>query len=76
MKVYKFQQLYTQDQKNMVKYILADRRENAMKKAILKFGQCFAALAFFFATLTANSTCMIIAYQPEEPDAVKKLRKF
>ncbi len=47
-----------------------------MKKAILKFGQCFAALALVFATVTANSACMIIAYQPEEPDAVKKLRKF
>lgn len=45
-----------------------------MKKAFIKFGQCFAALAFVFATLTANSSCMIIAHQPKEPDAVKKLR--
>lgn len=76
MKGYKFQQLCTQKQENMVICISADRRENAMKKAILKFGQCFAALALVFATATANSACMIIAYQPEEPDAVKKLRKF
>lgn len=54
----------------------ADGKEEAMKKAILKFGQCFAVLAFVFAAFTANSACMIIAYQPEEPDAVKKLRKF
>lgn len=55
---------------------MADRKEDAMKKAVLKFGQCFAALAFIFAAAMANSACMIIAYQPEEPDAVKKLRKF
>jgi len=53
-----------------------ERSLMAMKKAFIKFGQCFAALAFVFATLTANSSCMIIAHQPKEPDAVKKLRKF
>ncbi|MBS4933047.1 cyclic lactone autoinducer peptide [Ruminococcus sp. OM06-36AC] len=47
-----------------------------MKKMFLRFGQCFAALAFVFATVTANSSCMIIAHQPEEPESVKKLRKF
>lgn len=60
----------------MVLYSWQIERGVYMKKMFLRFGQCFAALAFVFATVTANSSCMIIAHQPEEPESVKKLRKF
>ena len=60
----------------MVLYSWQIERGVYMKKMFLRFGQCFAALAFVFATVTANSSCMIIAHQPEEPALRKNLCKF
>ena len=35
---------------------------------ITRFGGTMAALALVVATMTANSTCAWLAYQPEEPE--------
>lgn len=40
-----------------------------VKKAII-------GLAKKNATMEANTSCPVIGYQPKEPQAVKKLRKF
>lgn len=74
--IYQIQQDMMQNSNFMVLYSWQIERGVYMKKMFLRFGQCFAALAFVFATVTANSSCMIIAHQPEEPESVKKLRKF
>lgn len=74
--IYQIQQDRMQNSNFMVLYSWQIERGVYMKKMFLRFGQCFAALAFVFATVTANSSCMIIARQPEEPESVKKLRKF
>ena len=42
---------------------------------ITRFGGTMAALALVVATMTANSTCAWLAYQPEEPEEVKMLKK-
>ncbi len=44
-----------------------------MKKVIAK---TIAKVAKKTATKSANSTCLFYFYQPKEPKAVKKLRKF
>lgn len=44
-----------------------------MKKKVLK---SIAVLARKAAEGDVNSTCRFLGYQPKEPDAVKKLRKF
>ena len=41
---------------------------------ITRFGGTMAALALVVA-MTANSTCAWLAYQPEEPEEVKMLKK-
>lgn len=74
--IYQIQQDRMQNSNFMVLYSWQIERGVYMKKMFLRFRQCFAALAFVFATVTANSSCMIIAHQPEEPESVKKLRKF
>ena len=74
--IYQIQQDRMQNSNFMVLYSWQIERGVYMKKMFLRFGQCFAALAFVFATVTENSSCMIIAHQPEEPESVKKLRKF
>ena len=38
-------------------------------------GGTMAAVARVVATMTANSTCAWLAYQPEEPEEVKMLKK-
>ena len=47
--------------------------EKAMKKAVAK---TIAKAAKKTAAKSANSTCLFYFYQPKEPKAVKKLRKF
>lgn len=50
-----------------------------MKKAIgnflCKHGTGLAALALLLATVTANSTCYYMSYQPDEPATLSKLKK-
>ncbi|MBQ6944104.1 MAG: cyclic lactone autoinducer peptide [Ruminococcus sp.] len=42
---------------------------------ITKFGGMFAALALVITSFNANSACVWLAYQPEEPEEVKALKK-
>ena len=42
---------------------------------ITRFGGTMAALALVVATMTANSTCLWLSHQPEEPEDVKMLKK-
>ena len=50
-----------------------------MKKKITqfvtKFGGTMAAFAVVVAALTANSACLWLSHQSEEPDEVKQLKK-
>lgn len=50
-----------------------------MKKKITqfvtKFGGTMAAFAVMVAVLTANSACLWLTHQPEEPDEIKQLKK-
>lgn len=47
-----------------------------MKKMKEKVGKSIGKMAVFAAKMEANSACPYLTYQPEKPDAVKKLRKF
>lgn len=47
-----------------------------MKAFVQKYGHMLAALALVITTITANSTCTWLTYQPEMPENAKKLRKF
>jgi len=47
-----------------------------MKKNNLKWGRVIAAIILRSATNASNMACAHSYYQPETPDAVKKLRKF
>ena len=42
---------------------------------ITRFGGTLAGWALVVATMTANSTCFWLSYQPEEPEEVKMLKK-
>ncbi|MBU5314544.1 cyclic lactone autoinducer peptide [Tissierella carlieri] len=42
----------------------------------LKFSMTLASLALMVTSLNVNTTCMLIAHQPELPEGAKKLRKF
>lgn len=49
-----------------------------MKKVysfMAKFGGMIAAFAVVITSFTANSTCIWLSYQPEEPEEVKALKK-
>lgn len=50
--------------------------KNFIRKYVIKFGGCIAALAVVATTLTANSTCVWFTYQEQLPADAKKLRKF
>ena len=38
-------------------------------------GKCLAALAYCFAVLAANSACTLFYYEPEQPEALNRLKK-
>ena len=42
---------------------------------ITRLGGMVAAFAVVVTSLTANSACVWLAYQPEEPEEVKALKK-
>lgn len=49
-----------------------------MKKENLKktIGKVMGQMAVFIAKMEANSACPYLSYQPQKPNAVKKLRNF
>lgn len=46
-----------------------------MKKWIEKLATCIASLALASATVSANSCCMYVMYQPRLPESVEKLKR-
>jgi len=54
------------------------KEEVFMKKntMVKRLGQGIGKLAVSVAKMEANSACPYISYQPQKPEAVKKLRKF
>lgn len=46
-----------------------------IKSFLCKHGTMVAALALMLATVTANSTCYFLSYQPDEPKGLDKFRK-
>ena len=47
-----------------------------MRKFITKYSGVLTAIALMVASHSANVTCHYYFNQPEQPDAVKNLRKF
>jgi len=47
-----------------------------VKNFVLRFGGTIAALALIVTVFNVNTCCALYAYQPEIPDAAKKLQKF
>ena len=48
----------------------------ALASMLIRFGGIIASCALFFATVSANSHCIIPYYDGERPEAVAKLRKW
>lgn len=44
--------------------------------AVVKCGPIIACCAFAFASITANSPCMLAYYEPEEPKGLERLKKY
>lgn len=47
-----------------------------MKKLFKKMAPSVAKVALFAATVSANTTCSWVGYQPKMPLQARKLRKF
>lgn len=50
--------------------------KSLLKTSIVKYGSVIAACAFAFVTITANSSCVMPYYEPEEPKGLEKFKKF
>ncbi len=46
------------------------------EKFLLKHGTLIAGCAFAFVLISANSSCALPFYEPEEPDGLETLKKF
>jgi len=55
-------------------YIL--KEENLMKTMIRKFGPILATVALLITTISVNTACSWVGYQPKLPPNANKLRKF
>lgn len=47
-----------------------------MKKYMLKFSKCLAALALMITAMNVNTTCLFAVHQPVIPSRANKLRRF
>ena len=47
-----------------------------MKQIILKLGKLVVAFSMVITTISVNSTCPFLTYQPVVPKNANKLRKF
>ncbi len=47
-----------------------------LDKNMCVISSALALIALLVTTLSANTTCLFIAHQPELPKSAKKLRKF
>jgi len=50
-------------------------RETA-KKFVVKYGAAIASCAFAFVAISANTSCAMPFYEPEEPAVLDKFKKF
>lgn len=48
----------------------------ALEKGLLKYGRVIAGFAFVFVLITANSSCILPYYEPEEPKGLESFKKF
>lgn len=61
--------------KEIIRNLLNDYMKKKIAQFITKFGGTMAAFAVMVAALTANSACLWLTHQPEEPDEIKQLKK-
>lgn len=50
--------------------------KNNFKKLITKYGAVIASCAFAFVFLSANTSCGLPFYEPEEPKGLDSFKKF
>lgn len=46
------------------------------KKFIIKYGAVIASCAFAFVAISANTSCALPFYEPEEPKGLDSFKKF
>ena len=46
------------------------------KKFVVKYGAAIASCAFAFVTISANTSCAMPFYEPEEPADLSRFKKF
>lgn len=47
-----------------------------IKNSIIKYGAVIATCAFAFVTISANTSCGLPYYEPEEPEGLDRFKKF
>ncbi len=50
--------------------------KESVKKFIVKHGAAIASCAFAFVAISANSSCLLPFYEPEEPKGLDSFKKF
>ena len=50
--------------------------KNSLKNFVIKHGSKIAAVALAFVAISANSSCCIPYYEPQEPKGLSKFKKF
>lgn len=46
------------------------------KKFVVKYGAAIASCAFTFVAISANTSCGLPYYEPEEPKSLQNFKKF
>lgn len=46
------------------------------REFIIKYGTTIAAVAFVFVTISSNTSCGYVFYEPVEPEGLAKFKKF
>ena len=67
---------YVKRQKRQGYGIFFSRGGDAMKRLLTTVKKVVINVAKRSAVMEANTSCPLIGFQPKEPQAVKKLRKF
>ena len=50
--------------------------KNAARKFVVRYGTTIAAFAFAYLTVSANTSCWMPFYEPEEPNGLEGFKKF
>lgn len=48
----------------------------AAKKFVVKYGAAIASFAFAFVAISANTSCGLPYYEPEEPKGLQNFKKY